>query len=217
MSTRRHRVWVWIGAAAACVALSVGGHALGTWIEGALGLKTPEMRALIDDRLFVILLLVYVLLLALPFVPGAEVGICLLMVLGAQAAIPVYGATVAALLLSFMVGRLVPLPQLLAGLRRVGLPRAAETLTSDSIAAHALDAASRPGSTGAILANVWQYRCVALGILFNTPGNSLIGGGGGIALAAGASRLLTFPQFLITVVFAVAPVPAAILIAAMLT
>ena len=69
----------------------------------------------------------------------------------------------------------------------------------------------------AVLARILRHRCCALGVLFNTPGNSLIGGGGGIAIATGASRLLGFPHFLATVVIAVAPVPAAILIADRLT
>lgn len=216
--TRKRTVWLWIVVATACVALTVGGHALGMWIEQALGLKTPDVRSLIDGRLFVVLLLIYIFLLAVPFVPGAEVAILLLMVFGAEAAIPVYGATVTALLLSFMAGRLIPLSLLLAGLRRVGLSRAADVLTSDvNPAQNALNDTFRPGWTGAIFDRVLKHRCIALGILFNTPGNSIVGGGGGIALAVGASRLLTFPQFLLTVLIAVAPVPAAILIASLLT
>ncbi len=216
--TRKRTVWLWIVVATACVALTLGGHALGMWVEQALGLKTPDVRSLIDGRLFVGLLLIYIVLLAVPFVPGAEVAIFLLMVFGAEAAIPVYGATVTALLLSFMAGRLIPLPLLLAGLRRVGLSRAADVLTSDvNPAQNVLNDTSRPGWTGAILDRVLKHRCIALGVLINTPGNSIVGGGGGIALAVGASRLLTFPQFFLTVLIAVAPVPAVILIAAVLT
>lgn len=213
----KHTVWRGAGVVAACIALGVGSHALGAWIEQSLGLKAPDVRALIDARMFAILLLLYVLLLALPFVPGAEVGVCLLMVFGAQAAIPVYGTTVAALILSFMVGRLVPQPRLLAGLRRVGLSRAAEVLASDiSPTLRATGTTSHSRWTGAMLARVLKHRCIALGILFNTPGNSILGGGGGIALAVGASRLMTFRQFVVTILIAVAPVPAVILLASLL-
>lgn len=217
-SARKHTVWLGVGFVAACIALGVGSHALVAWIERALGLKAPDVRSPIDGQMFVILLLLYVLLLALPFVPGAEVGICLLMVFGAQAALPVYGATVAALILSCMVGRLVPQARLIAGLRRVGLSRAADALASDNNPTfHTTETTSRPSRTCAALARVFKHRCIALGILFNTPGNSILGGGGGIALAVGASRLVTFPQFVLTILIAVAPVPAVILIASLLT
>ena len=52
------------------------------------------------------LLLLYTVLLALPFVPGAEIGLALLVVFGAVMAWPVYVATVLALSIAFAVGRL---------------------------------------------------------------------------------------------------------------
>lgn len=208
MVTGRSKAWFWIGAAAACLALSLGGHRLGLWIGGALGL---EPGAAIGLWVFLALLLLYVLFLAVPFVPGAEIGLFLLMVMGAEAALPVYGATVTALVLSFGVGRLVPLPPLVAGLRRMGMTRTADMLSSNRPLAGPL-----PGGEGPLLAQVLRHRCCALAILFNTPGNALIGGGGSIALAAGASRLVSVPAFLLTVVVAVAPVPAAILLASLL-
>jgi len=201
--------WLWIGVAAACLALSLGGHRLGFWIGGAQGL---EPGSAIGLWVFLALLFLYVLLLAVPFVPGAEIGLFLLMVMGAEAALPVYGATVAALILSFGVGRLVPLPPLVAGLRCMGMARTAAILSSDVPLAGPL-----PGWAGALLAQVLRHRCCTLAILFNTPGNALLGGGGGIALAVGASRLVSVPAFLITVLVAVAPVPAAILLASLLT
>jgi len=45
----------------------------------------------------------------------------------------------------------------------------------------------------------------------NLPGNILIGGGGGISLIAGASRLFSLPGFLTTIALAVSPLPLAIL------
>jgi hypothetical protein len=217
-STRRRTLLLWFGLAAACVVLSLAGHRLVLGVEAALDLPAADMRAAIDSRVFLALLLLYVLLLACPFVPGAELGILILIVFGPEAAIAVYGSTVLALTLAFLVGRLVPLPRLVAWLRRAGLSRAAEVLASGSSPAlRALDAPPVPARTGGLLARILRHRCCALGILFNTPGNSLIGGGGGIAIATGASRLLGFPHFLATVVIAVAPVPAAIQIADWLT
>ena len=57
-----------------------------------------------------------------------------------------------------------------------------------------------------------QYRYLALAVLLNVPGNFVIGGGGGIALMAGISRLYSLPGILIAVAIAVAPVPLAVTI-----
>lgn len=215
---RKRTFLLWICVAAACVALSIGGHAIVVRIEAALDLPTTEMRAMIDGRIFLALLLAYVVLIALPFVPGAEIGILLLMAFGPDVAVAVYGATVAALTLSFLVGRLVPLPRLVSALGSLGLSRPVDALlTGVPLALRSAEGLPPLGRTGGILGRILRYRCFTLGILFNTPGNSLIGGGGGIAFAVGASRLLTVPEFLVTVLIAVAPVPAAILFTAMLT
>jgi hypothetical protein len=57
-----------------------------------------------------------------------------------------------------------------------------------------------------------RHRYIALALLINTPGNVVLGGGGGIAFAAGASRLFSTGGFLVTIVLAVAPVPLAFLL-----
>jgi hypothetical protein len=46
-----------------------------------------------------------------------------------------------------------------------------------------------------------------LAVLFNLPGNTIIGDGGGIALIAGMSRLFPFPKFVFLVCVAITPVP----------
>ena len=57
-----------------------------------------------------------------------------------------------------------------------------------------------------------RHRYIALAVVVNIPGNVIIGGGGGIALMAGISRLYTLPGFLIAIAIAVAPLPLAILL-----
>jgi hypothetical protein len=52
-----------------------------------------------------------------------------------------------------------------------------------------------------------RYRYLTIAVLFNIPGNYLIGGGGGISLACGISRRISWKWFLLTVVLAVSPVP----------
>jgi hypothetical protein len=54
------------------------------------------------------------------------------------------------------------------------------------------------------------HRYILLAILINLPGNSFVGGGGGILLIAGLSRLFSYPAVLLTLVVATAPVPLAV-------
>lgn len=58
-----------------------------------------------------------------------------------------------------------------------------------------------------------RFRWLALALLINMPGNTVIGGGGGIAMAVGYSRTFTYPAFLTCAAVAVAPVPALVLLA----
>jgi hypothetical protein len=58
-----------------------------------------------------------------------------------------------------------------------------------------------------------RHRYLAVAIALNMPGNLMIGDGGGIALAAGFSRLFSLSWFALTVAVAVAPVPIVVLLA----
>ena len=60
-----------------------------------------------------------------------------------------------------------------------------------------------------------RHRYLAIAIALNTPGNALIGGGGGIALLAGASGLFSFWGFLLVLAVAVLPVPLLVMIVGM--
>lgn len=52
-----------------------------------------------------------------------------------------------------------------------------------------------------------RHRYLIIGILFNVPGNALIGGGGGIGLIAGMSKLYPFPKYLLLICLAITPGP----------
>ena len=51
------------------------------------------------------------------------------------------------------------------------------------------------------------YRYLALALAINMPGNIVLGGGGGIAMMAGLSRMFDPLPFLLTVLIAVLPIP----------
>jgi len=183
------------------------------WAVAYLGIEMRPTGPLWLSGVVLVCLVAYVLLLALPFVPGVEIGVALIMVLGPEVVPFVYVATISALLLSFVVGRLVPDCRLARAFAQFGLVRAARLveqlrpLDVDARVAHLLAAA--PGRLTPFLL---RHRYWAIAAAFNLPGNYLIGGGGGIALAAGMSRLVSFPGFLVTVAIGVAPVPITILL-----
>jgi hypothetical protein len=55
-----------------------------------------------------------------------------------------------------------------------------------------------------------KYRYVNLAVLINIPGNSVIGGGGGIAFVSGLSGTFRTSLAILTIALATAPVPLAI-------
>ena len=157
----------------------------------------------------------YAALLAVPFVPGVEVGLALLAVHGAAAAPLVWGATVAGLMGAYAVGRLVPPRALAAGLGRLKLRRAEALalalapLTREERLAHLASAAP-----ARLVPWLLRHRHLALLALLNLPGNAALGGGGGIALAAGLSGLFGPLGFLAAVALGTLPVPLAALLLA---
>jgi hypothetical protein len=155
----------------------------------------------------------YALLLAVPFVPGAEIGIALMMMLGPPIAVLVYLCTVAGLSLSFVLGRLIPIRVLVRMARDFRLDQTARLLE----AMGPLNRNQRLDllisvSSRRYLPLLLRYRYLALAVALNVPGNYLAGGGGGIALIAGVSRVYSIHGFLLTVLLAVAPVPLAVLV-----
>jgi len=165
------------------------------------------------NRMVALIAVIYLFSSALPFVPGAEIGLAMMMTFGARAAVLVYGCMVLALLLSFAVGCMVPSAALARGFRFVGLTRAADLVRktmgmSPSERQQYLSAKAPNRLVPALL----RHRYLALALAFNIPGNSLIGGGGGIAMFAGMSGLFSHAGYLLTVVLAVAPVPVLIVL-----
>lgn len=160
----------------------------------------------------------YALLLSLPFVPGVELGWALMLLLGVEGVIGAYLATLAGLSLSYALGSRIP-PEVIARLLRwLHLYRAATWLGR----LESLDAAQRldlliARAPARIVPQLLRHRYLALAVAFNLPGNTLLGGGGGIGLLAGLSRLFTWPEYMLTVSLAVAPVPLLMLLHHLLT
>ena len=183
------------------------------WLVDALRLEIRPSTEDVVHRMITISAVAYTLLIAIPFVPGVEIGLTIIAMLGPAIVFLVYVCTLVGLLTSFVVGRLVPIEGLIVLLNYLHLHRASQLLRTiapmtmkDRLSFLASKAPNR------YLPFLLRYRYLALAVVINLPGNLIIGGGGGIALFAGASRLYSLPGFVATIALAVAPVPLAILI-----
>lgn len=195
----------------------------GGWYAGHLLMDvvavhmTPQNEARMDTML-AIAGGAFVATSAIPFVPGAEIGIGMIMVFGAKVALLVYFGMVVALMASYCVGRFVPASSVAAALGYFGLRKARDLVQKlaplDAEERLALLSATAPRRVIPILL---RYRYLTLIVLFNMPGNSVIGGGGGIAFTAGLSGLYSLPAYFATVLFAVAPLPLLVLLSERLT
>jgi hypothetical protein len=150
----------------------------------------------------------YVLLLAIPFLPGVEIGLMVMVLLGRPGIVLVYLATVLALTLSFLLGRLLSPRVIVRALDWFHLDRARDLVA----VLMPLDPEERlrfllQSAPSRIVPFLLRHRYLVIAVLFNLPGNALIGGGGGIGLVAGMSRLFSYPKYLFAVCLAITPVP----------
>lgn len=185
---------------------------IGDWLTGKLKMEiTDENRGMVFGMTALAIVL-YAVLIAIPFVPGVEIGLGLMMMFGSTMAIPVYISTVCGLCLGFVIGRLVPEKTICGCFDFIGLTKISrmlkEMMRKPVAERMELLTARAPKR---FVPFFLRHRYVAIAVAFNIPGNTVIGGGGGIAFMAGTSRLFTFIYFFIAVAVGVSPVPALVL------
>ena len=153
-------------------------------------------------------LVAFILLSALPFVPGVEIGVGLLLVFGQQIAFGVYLSMVTALAIAYGIGRFVPVRVCSAAFAYLGFARA-HRLVEDLSKLNRNERLSylTQNAPNRILPFLLRNRYLALILILNMPGNALMGGAGGIGLAAGMSGLYSPLGYLVAILVAVAPVP----------
>ncbi len=180
------------------------------WLRGEVGIA-QKFADYAGDQWGIGILIVggilYVLLLSLPFVPGVELGVLLMCVFGKEGIVFVYFATVAGLSLAFLMGRMLPHRWVESRLEKLGFINADEQHDDDIDGMLKNFSFNHRFRHKRFFSFLSKYRYPAIGILFNMPGNYLIGGGGGISLACGINRNTSWKWFLLTVVVAVSPVP----------
>ncbi|HEV8033254.1 hypothetical protein [Yoonia sp.] len=181
-------------------------------IKDALNLEIRPGNEAMVHRSIMLGAVAYIGLLALPFVPGAEIGIAMLAAFGPGIAPLIYVATVASMMLAYTIGRFLPIGALERFLNLLHMQRAAALvaraapLSGDDRLAMLLDGQSKRAVHIGL-----KYRYIALAIAVNTPGNSIIGGGGGIMMVAGLSGIFSPVLVFLTIAIAVSPVPLAVL------
>lgn len=161
--------------------------------------------------LMVAVLVIYAILIAIPFVPGVEIGLSVLAAGGPNVAPLVWLATASGLTLAYVLGSVVPLRWLHRVLLDMHLTGPAQLVARFE----ALPPDKRTAFLQRLLPKrycgwIVKYRYVNLAVLINIPGNAVIGGGGGIALVSGMSGVFLFPRTVLTLLIATAPIPLAV-------
>lgn len=179
------------------------------WLQTMADAMEPGHAETFMLGLYLSMLLVYALLISVPFVPGVEIGITLLLLRGPAIAPYVWGATVLGLAIAFLVGRFLPYDWLYRVLADLRLRRICNLLEATKPLSRmerlALLETRLPNWLQPLLAGRGRY--ILLAILVAIPGNGLIGGGGGISFVSGLSRLFSVPWALATLAIAVLPIP----------
>jgi len=194
-------------------ALLFAAHQAGRWILGELDIFVRPSTEPMLHRLIMTATVIYIVVLALPFVPGVEIGLAMIMLFGPKIVPLVYLSTIVALLLAFLMGRVFPKQTIAEIVELLRLKRVSTLLAS-------LEPLHRRERLEFLLSRTssrWlpfllKHRYIAVAVVLNTPGNAVIGGGGGISFLAGFSRLFSFPAYVLTVSLAVSPVPFLILL-----
>ena len=152
----------------------------------------------------------YLLLLALPFVPGIELALLIMVIFGRDGVMAAYLATIGGLCLAYAAARSLPNHMTSRWMRRLGLSDAAEDpgAAINGMVANAGGAGRWAGKFRSILLD---HRYFTLAACLNLPGNSVLGGGGGIAFLCGLSGQFHWRRFILTVVLATAPIPLLVL------
>lgn len=193
---------------AVILALAYGAHLLMDWVLTRLMDLPHGMQSVMLTSVLLLVLVAYALLIAIPYVPGVEIGLSLLLLQGPPIAPLVYLASVAGLMIAYFAGRLLPPEWIGRTLLDLRLVRAAALI--DQIGALppqdrlSLLSDRLPRRIGPQLVR-WRY--LMLAVLINLPGTMVIGGGGGICMIAGLSRLFAPAATVFTFFMAVLPVP----------
>jgi hypothetical protein len=192
---------IWVG-------LIVLGHYLSHLDAGSIRQTLAELREAMGMGALLTSALMLALLLGLPFVPSVEMGLMMMLVFGRYGAVAAWLATIAGISLAYAAGRYMPADRMHHWLRSHGINPDSENAGREPAISALVDKAwAGRGRAGRIAAFLASHRYLLFALLINMPGNSVVGGGGGIALICGFTRLYRWPWFILTVALASLPIP----------
>ncbi|MEJ2471258.1 MAG: hypothetical protein P8Y96_09070 [Desulfuromonadales bacterium] len=153
----------------------------------------------------------YILLMTLPFMPGIEIGLTLMLFLGSKGVILVYCCTLIALSISFLIGQRIPLQKFANFLGWLHLKKVRDLiLEMEPLPPGERIAILHKKAPARIVPHLLKHRYLTIALLLNLPCNAVIGGGGGIGMIVGMSGLITYTRYLLTIAVSISPVPIAI-------
>jgi hypothetical protein len=202
--SKQQRYLRWASILAVVILLNM----VGAWVGHLVNFQLFPRHDTLLQAVLLFSILIYILLMATPFMPGIEVGLAIMLMLGSKSALLVYLCTLIALSLSYLVGKHFPLHLVHRLLQWLYLHRA------DDLVSH-LEPLGRQERLKLVYDKaparfapfLLDHRYATIAVLLNLPGNALLGGGGGIGLIIGMSRLIPFHKYLLLIAVAVAPVP----------
>lgn len=144
----------------------------------------------------------YAVLLAIPFVPGTELGWLIIALFGTVGILVAWFSTVIGLALSYWSALLLGRHPVFARLMQRRQAMCDSDPAQLALVARILQRCLR-----------WQerYPCVFVLVTLNVPGNLLIGGGGGIAWLTAVTPGVRFSYFIVTATVGTAVVPLVLL------
>lgn len=212
---RRNRLWL-AAKLVALVSALIFLNQIGHWLADRVAFQLWPRHADAFLPFLVIAVATYVLLLSIPFLPGIEMGLMLMSMLGVPGIFLVYLATLLALSIGFLLGRLIPPHIIEQVLESFHLRRARELVaTLESLGPEERINYLVGSAPSRLVPFLLRHRYLMIALLFNLPGNALVGGGGGVSLIAGMSRLFPFPRYLLLITVATTPGPLFFLLRAM--
>jgi hypothetical protein len=188
----------------------------GMWIGQQINFQLfPRHESMLQVALL-IALLTYILLMATPFMPGIELGLAVMLLLGSKSALLIYLCTLIALSISYTIGRFFPLHIVRRFLDWLYLEKASELVSQLEPLSQQkrLEFLNRK-TPSKIAPFLLKHRFVTLAVVLNLPGNALIGGGGGIGLVVGMSKLVSFYKYFLVMAVAILPIPLCVYIQAL--
>ena len=186
------------------VSINIGG----TWLTHQIEFQLFPRHDSMLQFMVIGSTLLYVLLMTVPFMPGIEIGLALMILLGNKGALLIYLCTLIALAISFIIGRRTPPHLIILLLNWFHLYKASVLIAQ----LEPLDQQQRlkllyEKTPRKLVPFLLRHRYLAIVAILNLPGNALIGGGGGIGVIAGMSKIFPFYVFILLVAVAVAPIP----------